>query len=116
MGYADPALNRAAQRAFQEADLFLVIGKRIDYRLAMGGARLFPAGARFIQVDIHATELGLNHGLDVGICADARLTLEALVEAAAAGEGRPGGLPYWVERREGAARGVGMRTGPGGGG
>ena len=99
MGYADPALNRAAQRAFQEADLFLVIGKRIDYRLAMGGARLFPTGARFIQVDIHATELGLNHGLDVGICADARLALEALVaQASRPALGRPGGLPHWVQR------------------
>jgi thiamine pyrophosphate-dependent acetolactate synthase large subunit-like protein len=97
MGYADPALNRAAFRAFQEADLFLMIGKRIDYRLAMGGSRLFPAGARFVQVDIHATELGLNHGLDVAIRADARLTLEALTEAA----GRPGGLSYWVERVRG---------------
>ena len=94
MGYADPALNRAAFRAFQEADLFLVIGKRIDYRLAMGGTRLFPPAARFIQVDIHATELGLNHGLDAAICADARLTLEALMEA----PGRPGGLPHWVQR------------------
>ncbi len=43
MGYADPALNYAVHSAFREADLFLVIGKRIDYRLAMGGARLFPA-------------------------------------------------------------------------
>ena len=66
-----------------------MIGKRIDYRLAMGGARLFPAGARFIQVDIHATELGMNHGLEVGICADARLALEALVaQAPAARAGR----------------------------
>ncbi len=45
MGYADPALNHAVHTAFREADLFLVIGKRIDYRLALGGARLFPADA-----------------------------------------------------------------------
>ena len=43
MGYADPALNYAVHTAFREADLFLVVGKRIDYRLALGGARLFPA-------------------------------------------------------------------------
>ena len=60
----------------------LVIGKRIDYRLAMGGPRLFPPDARFIQIDIHPEELGLNHKLDLAICADARLTLEALIEAA----------------------------------
>ena len=51
MGYADPALNQAVHTAFREADLFLVIGKRIDYRLALGGPRLFPPGAKFVQVE-----------------------------------------------------------------
>ena len=82
MGYADPALNHAVQTAFREADLFLIAGKRIDYRLALGGDRLFPPSARFIQIDIHAEELGLNRRLDVAICGDARLTLEALTSAA----------------------------------
>src|ERR1019366_8077582 len=81
-GYADPALNYAVHTAFREADLFLIVGKRIDYRLAMGGPRLFPPEARFIQIDIHPQELGLNRQLDAAICADARLALEALADAA----------------------------------
>src|ERR1051326_3878515 len=83
MGFADPALNRAAHAAFREADLFLVIGKRIDYRLALGGPRLFPPDAKFIQIDIHPQELGTNRALDAAICGDARLALEALAESAA---------------------------------
>jgi acetolactate synthase-1/2/3 large subunit len=82
MGYADPALNYAVHTAFREADLFFIVGKRIDYRLAMGGARLFPPGARFIQIDIHPQELGLNRPLDAAICADAHLALRALADAA----------------------------------
>lgn len=82
MGYADPALNRGAADAFREADLFLVVGKRIDYRLAMGGARLFPEAARFIQIDIHPGELGMNRALNVAICADARATLDAMCQVA----------------------------------
>ena len=82
MGYADPALNAAVGAAFREADLFLVVGKRIDYRLALGGERLFPPHARFIQIDIHPEELGLNRPLEVAICADAQLALEALLQAA----------------------------------
>jgi acetolactate synthase-1/2/3 large subunit len=81
MGYADPALNRAALTACQEADGVLIIGKRIDYRLAMGGTRLFSPEARFIQVDIHRQELGHNRKLDVAICADARAALEAVIES-----------------------------------
>lgn len=82
MGYADPALNKAVHTAFQEADVFLVLGKRIDYRLALGGARLFPPAAKFIQVDIHPQELGMNRKLEVGICADVKPTLSALLDAA----------------------------------
>src|SRR5215471_5170452 len=82
MGYADPALNYAVHTAFREADLFLVIGKRIDYRLALGGPRLFPPGAKFIQIDIHPQELGMNRPLDAGICGDARAALEALTAEA----------------------------------
>jgi acetolactate synthase-1/2/3 large subunit len=81
MGYADPAMNRAAVSAFQEADVFLVLGKRIDYRLALGGPRLFSPGARFVQVDLHAQELGMNRRLDVGICADVKATLRAMLAA-----------------------------------
>lgn len=94
LGYADPALNRAVHSAFREADLFLVIGKRIDYRLAMGGVRLFPADTRFIQVDVHAPELGMNRKLDLGICADAKAGLRGLTDAA----GGPWPALPWLQR------------------
>src|ERR1019366_10273732 len=42
----------------------------------------FPQGARFIQIDVHEEELGLNRPLEVGICADARVAREAMTEAA----------------------------------
>jgi acetolactate synthase-1/2/3 large subunit len=94
-GYADPALNRAAVRAFAEADVFLVLGKRFDFRLAMGGSRVVPAAAKVIQVDVHPSELGLNRRLDAAICADAGATLRALT--AAAGAHRWPWRP-WLER------------------
>lgn len=95
MGYADPALNHAVQKVFQEADLFLVIGKRLDFRLALGGAKLFSNSAKFIQVDIHPQELGFNRVLNLGICADAKQSLKALTHAA--GERTWDRLP-WLER------------------
>jgi acetolactate synthase-1/2/3 large subunit len=81
MGYADPALNYAVPTVFREADLFLVVGKRIDYRLALGGSRLFPAEAKFIQIDIHPPELGMNRTLDAAVCGDARAALDAIPDA-----------------------------------
>ncbi len=50
LGYADPALNWAARDSLREADVVLIIGKRLDYRLAMGGSRVFSSEARFIQI------------------------------------------------------------------
>ena len=80
-GYADPTLNGTASDAFAEADLVLALGKKIDYRLRLGGPRLFSPEAKFIQVDIHPPELGLNRALEVGIAADVKLTLEDWVDA-----------------------------------
>jgi acetolactate synthase I/II/III large subunit len=95
MGYADPALNHAVHTVFREADLFVVIGKRIDYRLALGGPRLFPQEAKFVQVDLHPQELGMNRALDAAIVGDARLALEALCEAGRADRGA------WIDRVRG---------------
>jgi acetolactate synthase-1/2/3 large subunit len=98
LGYADPALNPAVHTAFKEADLFLVLGKRLDYRLALGGARLFGPAAKFIQVDIHAQELGLNRKLELGIWADLGSTLRALLQQAGEQTWTP--LP-WLDRVRG---------------
>ena len=82
LGYADPALNRGAAKAFCLADLFLIFGKRIDFRLSLGSPRVIPSAAKVIQVDIHPGELGLNRHLDVAICADVRTTLQSLLAEA----------------------------------
>ncbi len=80
-GYADPTLSRAAAKAFKEADLVLVLGKKLDYRLRLGGTQLFSADAKFAQVDIHPEELGLNRGLEVAMPADVKITLRHLNDA-----------------------------------
>ncbi len=79
MGYGDPALNRAARDAIRESDVVVLIGKRLDYRLALGGSRLFGPATRIIQIDIHHAELGINRPIEVAICADARRALGALL-------------------------------------
>ena len=108
MGYADPAMNKAIHTAFREADLFLILGKRLDYRLALGGTRLFPAEAKFIQVDLHPQELGMNRKLDWEFApTQARLSARFKPQPAR-GRGRPGrgsiayansganGTPAWL--------------------
>lgn len=76
-GYADPSLNRGCIPAFQAADVVLVLGKRIDYRLAMGGPRLFGKETKFIQVDVEPREIGNVRDVAVGVVGDVRTFLEA---------------------------------------
>lgn len=76
-GYADPSLNRGCIPAFQTADVVLILGKRIDYRLAMGGPRLFGKETKFIQVDIEPRELGNVRDVAVGVVGDVRTFLQA---------------------------------------
>jgi len=82
-GYADPSLNRGCIPAFQAADVVLVLGKRIDYRIAMGGPRLFGKETRFIQVDVEPTEIGNVRDVAVGVVGDVRTFLEAAMPTAA---------------------------------
>ena len=95
-GYADPTLNRAAAEDFAEADLVLLLGKKLDYRLRLGGPQLFSPEAKFVQVDIHPPELGLNRALEVGIAADVKLTLEDLLDAL--GRRAPPDRSAWLAR------------------
>jgi acetolactate synthase-1/2/3 large subunit len=92
LGYADQVLNPAA-REIGEADVVLLLGKRIDFRLGYG--TLFGSSATLIQVDIHAAELGRNRPAQLAIHADAKAALEQLAAAAAkrAFKEKP-----WVER------------------
>jgi acetolactate synthase-1/2/3 large subunit len=75
MGYADPSLNRAALEVCKRADLVVVLGKRVDFRLAFGGARVFSPEARFAQVDIDPSEFGTNRAIDVAVCSDLKRAL-----------------------------------------
>jgi len=97
MGYSDGALNKAVHQAFPEADVVLVLGKRIDYRMALGGPRLFSPNAKFIQIDVHPQELGLTRNLELGICADLRSTLAAFNQTLGPDPWEP--RTAWLERQ-----------------
>lgn len=73
----------AAAGAGAPADVVLVLGARLGLFAGGRGARLIPAGAKLVQVDIAAEELGRNRALDLAIAADCRETLRALDAEAA---------------------------------
>lgn len=93
-GYTDPTLNGTA-REIRRADVVLVVGKRMDFRLGFGGPSHFDPGARIVQVDVDPAELGRNRALAVAIHGDAGAVLGQLTaEVVRGGPWRDGG---WVE-------------------
>jgi acetolactate synthase-1/2/3 large subunit len=65
--------------ALREADVVLLIGTPLDFRLKYG-AEGWNANAKLIQVENDPAELNHNRQADVAFCADSRLVLEALAE------------------------------------
>jgi acetolactate synthase-1/2/3 large subunit len=68
----------------------LLFGARLG--LFTRGARLIPETARLVQVDIAAEEIGRNRRVDLGVAADCRETLHALLDS--------GWHLFWPEREE----------------
>jgi len=67
-------------RAMQEADLVLVVGRKLDYQMAYGSPAVFKQ-ARFVRIADHADELRDNRRGEVELLADPGATMAALAEA-----------------------------------
>jgi thiamine pyrophosphate-dependent acetolactate synthase large subunit-like protein len=80
----DHALSFPSARstAFREADLFLVVGTRLNYVISHLAPPRFNANAKLIQIDIDPTEIGHNRPADVGLVGDARAVLQQLLDTA----------------------------------
>ena len=121
-GLVDPDgphfLSRSRRTALQKTDLMLVFGTPFDFRLSYGQSKpiqpgsqsglagttflrltmpVVNPGARIIQIDLDAEEIGRNRvdGVDVGLVADTGLVLEAFTDALSADD--PARFEGWTE-------------------
>jgi len=67
-------------KAMQEADLVLVVGRKLDYQMAYGSPAVFKQ-ARFLRIADHADELRDNRRGEVELLADPALALNGLAAA-----------------------------------
>jgi acetolactate synthase-1/2/3 large subunit len=86
-------LQLSRKDALSEADVVLVVGTPLDFRVGYGTEPTFAPGARVIQVDVDGAEIGRNRPIEVGIVGDSRSVLAQLL----AGAGR-WGEPAWPRR------------------
>ncbi len=75
------AFQLARGMGLGQADLVLVLGTPLDFRLGYGRPPVVAEKARLVMVDADPVELGRNRGLEVGVAASCRLFLEQLAQA-----------------------------------
>ncbi|HEU5324043.1 MAG TPA: thiamine pyrophosphate-dependent enzyme, partial [Methylomirabilota bacterium] len=92
------ALAQARGAALGGADLVLVLGAPLDFRLGYGRPPTFAEAARVVMLDVDATELGRNRPLALGCVADLDVALRQLADVV------PPGMAARVEPWLGALR------------
>ena len=70
--------TRMGNKTFLESTLVLAVGARFNDRHT-GAINVYKGNRKFIHIDVDPGQLGKNIMPDLGICADARLTLQALL-------------------------------------
>ena len=85
------AFSRTRGLGLGEADVAIVIGVPLDFRLGFGAA--IGADAKLIRVDVEPNRLERNRAADVDLVGDVAGTLAALAEAAA-----PADRSAWTDR------------------
>ncbi|MDX8035167.1 glyoxylate carboligase [Lentzea sp. BCCO 10_0856] len=87
--------QRYGNASFLESDLVLALGARFGDRHT-GDLDTYRGDRKFIHVDVEPTQIGKVFGPDLGIVADTKLFLQALLEKARARGPRAAG--EWVDR------------------
>ncbi|MEM9037698.1 MAG: thiamine pyrophosphate-binding protein [Actinomycetota bacterium] len=77
-------LNRSRKDALSRADLVVLAGTPLDFRMKFGAT--IPADAKIIQLDLDETLIGQNRAADVGLVGNLGSTFARLTELLAAGD------------------------------
>ncbi len=71
--------TRSGNQVFLDSTLVFAVGARFNDRHT-GDIHVYKGDRKFIHVDVDPGQIGKNFTVDLGVCADARLTLEALLD------------------------------------
>ena len=84
-------VDTAVADLYQQSDLLLAVGTRFRGNETRNWQLPLPSPR--VQIDVEPSLLGRNYPIDLGIAADARLTVSALLESVSAGSD-----PEWLGR------------------
>lgn len=75
-------VTNSALQKLSEADVILLVGARVDYRVGCGRPPLFPQKVRLIRIDTEPAEMNRSITPDVGIAGDPGSVLGQMIEEA----------------------------------
>ena len=78
-GISLETLAEDGHTAFGEADLVIVVGTPLDFRIGYGRGTHINPDAKIIQVDINPNRIGLTKKVSVGIVGDAKKVAEGIL-------------------------------------
>src|SRR6266566_6215356 len=84
------AFAQARSTALARADLVLVLGAPLDFRLGYGRPPTFAEDARVVMIDVDAAELGRNRSLALGLIGDLGVVLRQALDVI------PASMASWV--------------------
>ncbi len=76
--------SQTRKDALKQADVVLIFGTPLDFRLGYGRESHFNPAAALIQIDLDGGEIGRNRPIDIGIVGDTGIVMEQLTELAKA--------------------------------
>ncbi len=84
--------SKAAMQLISQADVVLALGTRLNPFSTLPGYGLdyWPKDAKIIQVDMNSDRIGLTKKVTVGICGDAKLVSQQLLEKLSSNAGDKG--------------------------
>jgi acetolactate synthase-1/2/3 large subunit len=87
--------------ALKKADVVLIFGTPLDFRIGYGRDRVINPDAKLIQVDLDGRELGRNRPCDVGIIGDTGMVMAGLTACARASKFTPELSRPWLAELRG---------------
>ena len=74
--------SQTRKEALKQADVVLIFGTPLDFRLGYGRSSHFNPEAKIVQIDLDGGEIGRNRAIEVGIIGDTGIVMEQLTELA----------------------------------
>jgi acetolactate synthase-1/2/3 large subunit len=89
--------SQTRRDALKHADVVVIFGTPLDFRLGYGRESHFNPEAAIIQVDLDGGEIGRNRPIDVGIVGDTGIVMEQLTDLARSEGFAPAMVKPWLD-------------------